>query len=201
MRAGDTLLPTSSTLLDLCMRCGNCEEVCQAGIPHLDLYASMQAVVDRVVPHDRERHVAILAAVRGSAHYRREFLEIREGGYVKRSLAALPGIARYVLLRAENDAGAVSTCIHCGACVQVCPTEANREFEALDPRVITTVQSRCIGCGTCVEVCPANLANGGRTLRVMEAPTPDWLVALEEYARESGGTPEQPRAVAASPGS
>jgi ferredoxin len=62
----------------------------------------------------------------------------------------------------------------------VCPTHANREFEGADPRWITTVQNRCIGCGSCVEVCPNNHANGGQTLRVMEAPTPDWFVALAE---------------------
>ncbi len=196
VRAGEAPGATAGTLLDLCMRCGNCEEVCQAGIPHLDLYARTQEKVDREIPPDRERHVAILAAVRGSAHYRREFLDVREGGYLKRSPVALPGVARYVLLRAENDAGAVSTCIHCGACVAVCPTEANREFEDADPRLITTIQDRCIGCGTCVEVCPANLANGGRTLRVMEAPTPDWYLAIEEYTRETAS--KQPPSEAAS---
>ena len=76
--------------------------------------------------------------------------------------------------------GPAGTCIHCGGCVSVCPTGANQEFEGLDPRWITTDQTRCIGCGTCVEVCPANLQNGGQTLRVMEAPTQDWFMALQE---------------------
>ena len=89
-------------------------------------------------------------------------------------------MARFILMRAENDAGPAATCIHCGASVAVCPTSANREFEGTDPRWITTEQGRCIGCGTCVEVCPANLQNGGQTLRVMEAPTRDWFLALEE---------------------
>jgi hypothetical protein len=35
-----------------------------------------------------------------------------------------------------------------------------------------------------VEICPANLANGGQTLRVMEAPSADWFVAIEELERE-----------------
>jgi Fe-S-cluster-containing hydrogenase component 2 len=68
--------------------------------------------------------------------------------------------------------------------VPVCPTAANLEFQAEDARLIVTDQSRCIGCGTCVEVCPANLANGGQTLRVMEAPTRDWFLALEEFDRK-----------------
>ena len=183
MHAGEPLGPTASALLDLCMRCGNCEEVCQAGIPHLPLYEKMQQASNAARPHDRERHVAVLAAVRSSAHYLREFLDVRPGGYLKRAPASLPGVARYLLLRTENDAGPAATCIHCGACVAVCPTSANREFEGADPRWITTDQLRCIGCGTCVEICPANLANGGQTLRVMEAPAADWFVAIEELER------------------
>ena len=178
-RGGVAPTASGSALLDLCMRCGNCEEVCQAGIPHLPLYQSMQQASDRVLPPNRERHVAILAALRGSSRYLREFLNVRPGGYGKRQPVALPGVARYLVLRAENDAGPASTCIHCGACVSVCPTFANREFEGADPRSITTEQERCIGCGTCVEVCPANHANGGQTLRVVEAPTLDWFVAVE----------------------
>src|SRR6185295_4154677 len=158
--AGRGVSETGSALLDLCMRCGKCEEVCQAGIPHLPLYEKLQQISDAARPRDVERHTAIVAAVRGSQKYQREFLQVRPGGYVKRAPASLPGVARYVLLRAENDAGPAASCIHCGACVAVCPTHANREFEGADPRWITTLQDRCVGCGTCVEVCPANQANG-----------------------------------------
>ena len=66
------------------------------------------------------------------------------------------------------------------AIVPLAVTFGDKEYQAGDPRLITTDQERCIGCGTCVEVCPANLANGGQTLRVMEAPARDWFVALEE---------------------
>ena len=72
-------------------------------------------------------------------------------------------------------------CVDCFQCVAVCPTHANREFEGADPRWITTVQDKCIGCGTCVEVCPNNHLNGGQTLRVVESPTTDWFVAVEEF--------------------
>jgi ferredoxin len=181
LHGGEALPGAGSVLLDLCMRCGNCEEVCQAGIPHLPLYDAMQRASDAAGGADRERHVAILAAVRGSQRYLHDFLAGRPGGYIKRTPVSLPGVTRYVLLRAENDAGPAATCIHCGACVPVCPTSANLEFEGADPRWITTEQDRCIGCGTCVEVCPANLANGGRTLRVFEAPTADWFAALDEF--------------------
>lgn len=181
LRGGEGVAASASVLLDLCMRCGNCEEVCQAGIPHLPLYQAMQAASDNARPRDRGRHVAILAAVRGSSRYLRSFLDVRPGGYAKRAPASLPGVARYVLLRAESDAGPAATCIHCGACVSVCPTGANHEFQGGDPRLITTEQERCIGCGTCVEVCPANHANGGQTLRVFEAPTRAWFEAIEEF--------------------
>jgi FAD/FMN-containing dehydrogenase/ferredoxin len=183
MYAGQPPSESGSALLDLCMRCGKCEEVCQAGIPHLPLYQEMQRASDRVRPYDRERHAAIVASLRASPKYQRGFLDVRPGGYVKRTPASLPGVARYLVLRAENDAGPAATCIHCGACVPVCPTLANHDFQGADPRWITTEQHRCIGCGTCVEVCPANHLNGGQTLRVVEAPTPDWFVALEELER------------------
>jgi len=181
MHGGETLSKSASTLLDLCMRCGNCEQVCQAGIPHLPLYEELQQASDRARPRDLERHTAIVASVRGSNRYLREFLQIRPGGYLKRTPVALPGVARFIVLRSENDAGPAATCIHCGACVAVCPTHANREFEHADPRRITTLQERCIGCGSCVEVCPNNHQNGGQTLRVMEAPTVDWFAALDVF--------------------
>jgi FAD/FMN-containing dehydrogenase/ferredoxin len=186
LHAGWPIDPAGSALLDLCMRCGNCEEVCQAGIPHLPLYAAMQSRSDEQRPPDRERHVLLLERLRASGRYTRGFLDARPGGYVKRTPAALPGDARFILLRAENDGGPAQTCIHCGACVDVCPTAANKEYEGDDPRWITTDQERCIGCGTCVEVCPANHQNGGQTLRVMEAPTVDWFDAMREFsAKES----------------
>ncbi|MGH7731233.1 MAG: 4Fe-4S binding protein, partial [Candidatus Eiseniibacteriota bacterium] len=187
--AGEPIGGTGIKLLDLCMRCGNCEEVCQAGIPHLPLYQVMQGLSERTeggAPTREaraERHLAILGAVRGSSGYAREFLDIRPGAYQRRTPASLPGVTRFLLLRAENDAGPAATCIHCGACVAVCPTGANQEYEGSDLRTITTDETRCIGCGTCVEVCPANLANGGQTLRVMEAPTREWFLALEEFER------------------
>ena len=185
VHAGGAVSESAATLLDLCMRCGNCEEACQAGIPHLSLYEGLQRASDAVRPRDVDRHSAVVAAVRGSQRYREEFLDVRGGMYLRRTPVALPGVNRFVVLRAENDAGAESTCIHCGACVPVCPTNANLEFAAADPRLVTTDESRCIGCGTCVEVCPANQANGGQTLRVMEAPTPEWFVALTEFEKNA----------------
>ena len=176
-------------LAGLCTRCGNCQEVCQADIPHLELYRALERGSGAATPQRAERQVAILAHLRHSERYVREFLGVRPGGYVQRTPASLPGEVRYVLFRSENDAGPADTCVHCGACVGVCPTHANLEFEAEgDARRITTDLNRCIGCGTCVEVCPANQKNGGRTLRVMEAPVREFFTILSELATAAEGS-------------
>ena len=182
----------TDVLLDACLRCGGCEQVCQAGIAHLDLYAALEAL-RAVVPEPepvgadgsqagRATRAAALAALRRSPRYRRAFLEVRAGEYLRRTPASLAGRVSFLVLRAENDAGAAATCRHCAACVAVCPSGANREFEQADVRLISTDQASCVGCGTCVEVCPANRDNGGQTLRVVEAPAADWLAALKELA-------------------
>ncbi len=175
-------------LLDMCMRCGNCEEVCQAGIPHLALYAAMEKQAGTPSVERRERHLTLLTQLRYSERYNRDFLGVRPGGYVHRTPASLPGEVRYLLFRAENDAGAASTCLHCGACVPVCPTGANFEYQdPADPRRILTDTARCIGCGTCVEICPANLVNGGRTLRVVEAPGREFFAVVEQFEASAEG--------------
>jgi formate hydrogenlyase subunit 6/NADH:ubiquinone oxidoreductase subunit I len=190
LRGGDAVAGTPQLLLDLCMRCGNCQEVCQADIPHLGLYARMEAMAGAVDGERRERHAAILTQLRHSERYLRDFLNVRPGYYLNRTPASLPGEVRFVLFRAENDEGADVSCLHCGACVPVCPTNANAEYEVPgDLRRITTDWSRCVGCGTCVEVCPANQVNGGRTLRVMEAPTRDFFDIVQQV--ETARSPEQ----------
>jgi len=185
--AGGRLPAPTGALLDLCLTCGNCHVVCQAGIPHLELFQQLRAVAGGNASADRERHVAMLEQIRTSQRYRDEFLHVRPGAYERRAPAALSGTVRYLVVRAENDAGPAATCLHCAACVAVCPSGANREFEDSDARVLTTDDYECVGCGTCVEVCPANRANGGQTLRVFEVPTPDWLQALEEFDRQAAG--------------
>ena len=42
-------------------------------------------------------------------------------------------------------------CVHCGACVSICPTEAIT-FNG-EKRVILDAE-RCVHCGACVKVCP-----------------------------------------------
>jgi FAD/FMN-containing dehydrogenase/ferredoxin len=188
LQAGAALGATERLLLDLCMRCGNCQEVCQADIPHLPLYAAMEHHAGSMDAARRDQHVAILQHLRHSEGYTRRFLGVRGGGYLQRTPASLPGEIRFVLFRAENDAGPVDTCIHCGACVPVCPTSANLEFQDTgDVRRISTDLTRCIGCGTCVEVCPANQKNGGHTLRVVEAPNRDFFDAAAAFELQVGG--------------
>ncbi len=190
--------PTASTarLLELCMRCGNCEEVCQAGIPHLDLYRRLDdALADTF---DYVRHARTLATLRGSERYRDAFLTVRPGQYLRRAPVALPGALRFRVLRAESDDGPAATCLHCAACVPVCPTSATREFADADARRVTTDDLACIGCGACVEVCPGNRFNGGQTLRVVEAPAPAFLEGLGTF--EARGRRQRPTAAPAASG-
>jgi len=43
-------------------------------------------------------------------------------------------------------------CVHCGACLKVCPEQA---IEESGDRIITD-RERCSACGQCVTVCPAH---------------------------------------------
>ena len=114
LQAGHRPITSLSDLLDICMRCGNCEEVCQAGIQHLDLYAAMDTQIDgsRVADQARNgRHVDMLTAIRGSQRYRGRFLHVRPGIYLRRSPAALSGIVAAFILaisRAIGETMAVS---------------------------------------------------------------------------------------------
>jgi FAD/FMN-containing dehydrogenase/ferredoxin len=186
LHGGDVPAASTGRLLELCMRCGNCEEVCQAGIPHLSVYGRLdEACTDAF---DYVRHARTLATLRSSERYRDDFLTVRPGQYLRRAPAALPGAVRFRVLRAENDDGPSATCLHCAACVPVCPTSATREFADADARRVTTDDLACIGCGACVEVCPGNKLNGGQTLRVVEEPAPAWLEALAAFELAGGAS-------------
>lgn len=42
-------------------------------------------------------------------------------------------------------------CVHCGACVSICPTEA---IIINSSRKIIVEDEKCVHCGACVKVCP-----------------------------------------------
>ena len=44
------------------------------------------------------------------------------------------------------------TCIHCGACVSICPTNALN----IDPktRKVQFKEEKCVACGVCIDACP-----------------------------------------------
>lgn len=64
------------------------------------------------------------------------------------------------------------TCIRCGYCFRVCPTDAIKYGQLLPKTVkggkaIVVNQDKCIGCMTCTRVCPSTGAiNVGRTNRL-----------------------------------
>ena len=46
----------------------------------------------------------------------------------------------------------IDTCISCGACVPVCPTDCIKE----DDPIYVIKEEDCIDCGACVSECPVN---------------------------------------------
>jgi NAD-dependent dihydropyrimidine dehydrogenase PreA subunit len=50
-------------------------------------------------------------------------------------------------------------CVHCGACVSICPTRALHLTEDFSLRLI---EERCVYCGACVPACPFRALQIGR---------------------------------------
>ena len=76
---------------------------------------------------------------------------------------------------------APTKCIHCGACVQVCP-----EHHRIDGNDLTLLRDGCRRCGKCVAACPTGaLSHGSREMTVEQI-----IEELEKdltYYRQSGG--------------
>ncbi|AEA47094.1 4Fe-4S binding protein [Archaeoglobus veneficus] len=59
------------------------------------------------------------------------------------------GVDVHIIERAvEKDE---EKCIHCGACISICPVEA---IELNGEKKVVINASKCIHCGNCVNVCP-----------------------------------------------
>ena len=84
LHGGDAPTVSTARLLELCMRCGNCEEVCQAGIAHLAAYDEPGRGV-RAPPSTTSRQARSLATLRASERYRDGFLAVRPGQYLRRA--------------------------------------------------------------------------------------------------------------------
>ena len=108
---------------------------------------------------------------------------------MKRTPVALAGVTRYLVLRSENDAGPAAT-MHPLRRVRVGVSDARQPRvrgpgPALDHHGAEPLHRLR---NVCRDL-PANLANGGQTLRVMEAPTAAWFEALVEFPAEPAASP------------
>jgi NAD-dependent dihydropyrimidine dehydrogenase PreA subunit len=68
-------------------------------------------------------------------------VEVKEA-FERRGVRVVP--LEIPVIRDENE------CVHCGACVSICPT---RTFRFEDWRVVAD-SGKCIQCGACVMGCP-----------------------------------------------
>lgn len=81
----------------------------------------------------------------------------------------------------ENDFGVMgamlpaweqATCINCGLCVNICPSQAITKREENDQAFYDLDESKCINCSVCTSGCPVN----------------SWKPAIEGYTVTVGGT-------------
>src|SRR5687767_14072895 len=100
-----------------------------------------------------------------------------------------------------NGFRGLDACVHCGFCLQACPTflatgdeadsprgriELMRAFErgdfAPEDSVLNLHLGRCLGCRACEPVCPSGVAYGhgleAARERIAEVRRPRWLVRL-----------------------
>lgn len=65
---------------------------------------------------------------------------------------SLRAIKRVVIKEESFQKEVCPGCIHCGACVKVCP--CNALFVDESTRLVLANQEACAGCGACEKVCP-----------------------------------------------
>lgn len=83
------------------------------------------------------------------------------------------------------------SCIKCGKCVQVCPSEIMVRDEAAKEIALVHID-RCIGCGHCVDVCPTDSVIHSdfspqkiHTIDYSQRPTPEQLLLLIKSRRSN----------------
>ena len=84
-----------------------------------------------------------------------------------------------------------NSCIKCGRCAQVCPSELLRQTQKGEPIEIKRVEN-CIVCGHCVDVCPTNSVFHSEfppekvhPIHYEKMPKPEQLMALIQARRSN----------------
>lgn len=61
--------------------------------------------------------------------------------------------ARLIIIKKNIAVDVPVVCTHCGACIDVCPTEAIYRKDDL----VFIDSEKCVGCGACVDACPCDV--------------------------------------------
>lgn len=61
-----------------------------------------------------------------------------------------------IFIMKEQKIQASEECIHCGACIDICPVKLNPTL-FLKPKYLELVKDKCLQCGLCSYICPAHI--------------------------------------------
>lgn len=172
-RALDTKRVSLGELLPLylCLRCGRCDEGCQAGFRHRDLFARVEAVLANRIPFPLAEIGAFVRQVEESPEFSR-FLDVVRTGFDQKIQEARQTFPKYRVAIDEE------ICLHCGTCVDACMFSVRRRSETDPRRVVVADELLCRGCGACIERCPQLAA--GRAATSVELH-PDYLGLDDPY--------------------
>jgi len=133
--------------LYFCLRCGRCDEECQAHLKHLSLFEGLEKYLadSGNFPIGEVRN--FIRELENSPEFQR-FLDIVRTGFDQKIREKRNTFPRYRVGINEEH------CIHCGTCVDACIYSVRKRGES-DPRLILIEdEGLCRGCGSCLERCP-----------------------------------------------